>query len=272
MTLGGDEGETENSEASQSATSPATTASSAGVTSQPADSSGDTGVLPEDCEENLLGDPGFELGTPNPSWEEASPLFGSPICDATCTEDVGAGPLSGAWWVWFGGIEMPDTPSVSQEVVVPVGGAVLAFGFSINAAAGGGNDVFTVTLDDETLFIATDDDIVDYGGWQTLLLDVSDFGDGAAHTLRFSGSLTGAGVTNFFVDDVALVSCEAPVATSSGGFDTGSSGSSSSSGGADGSTTGTDTEADVSSSSSSSSSSGSGSSSSSSSSSSGMPA
>lgn len=55
---------------------------------------------------DLLGkDSGFEAGTPNPYWTEASINFGSPLCTvATCGSGGGTGPHTGSWWAWFGGI------------------------------------------------------------------------------------------------------------------------------------------------------------------------
>ncbi|MBL4683802.1 MAG: hypothetical protein JKY37_04375, partial [Nannocystaceae bacterium] len=65
------------------------------------------------CNDNVLTDGGFELGTPNAAWGEASPLFGTPICDDTCSEDPGAAPYAGDWFAWFGGATRPDTASLT---------------------------------------------------------------------------------------------------------------------------------------------------------------
>jgi len=182
----------------------------------------DTGVVPPGCGDNLLDDPGFEGGTPNPVWDEDSPLFDTPICDANCTDDVGANPLTGSWWVWFGGVARADTPSVRQDVVIPEGNAILRFGFSINAGSGTGNDLFSVVLDETTLLWQVSDANVDsYGGWRVVELDVSSHGDGAEHELSFEATLAGVGLTSFFVDDVELLLCEQETSSSSSSSATG---------------------------------------------------
>lgn len=181
------------------ATSAAETTSSTGP---------ETGVLPPGCAENLLEDPGFEGGVAGGAWEGASDLFDTPICDSTCTDDVGASPFSGNWWVWFGGVAQPDEASVFQRVTIPEGNATLRFGFSINAGAGTGDDDFSVVIDDTTHLQINDAQAGSYAGWRVVELDVSSAADGEEHTLSFVASITGAGVTNFFVDDVELLLCE----------------------------------------------------------------
>lgn len=174
----------------------------------------DTGSLLEGCGDNLLDDPGFEGGTPNEAWMADSPLFGTPICSVDCTDDVGAGPFVGDWWVWFGGVAQPDTPFVRQNVLIPDGLAMLRFGFSVNAGSGTGNDVFTVSIDDETQLQISDAEVASYGGWRLVEVDVSSFADGGEHTLSFSASIAGVGLTNFFIDEVELLPCEEPSASS----------------------------------------------------------
>ncbi len=180
----------------------------------------ETGAVAPGCGENLLEDPGFEGGTASEAWDDDSELFGTPICDATCTDDVGANPFTGDWWVWFGGVAQPDTASVRQQVFIPEGNAVLRFGFSVNAGAGTGNDAFVVVVDDDQQQLrVTDAQAVSNGGWRIIELDMSRFADGAEHTLSFEATISGAGVTNFFIDDVELLLCDD--AGSSGGTGTG---------------------------------------------------
>ena len=75
--------------------------------------------------ENLgvfVADPGFEGGTPNAFWTEASTNFGTPICDAvSCGTGGGTGPHGGTFWVWFGGIDAVEEGSMSQSVTIPAG-------------------------------------------------------------------------------------------------------------------------------------------------------
>lgn len=173
--------------------------------------------LPAGCGDNLLVDPGFEGGVPNAAWEDESSLFGTPICNADCTSDVGAAPLVGDWWVWFGGVAMADNARVAQDVVIPEGQAMLRFGFTVNAASGTGTDVFSVQIDDEVFLLVSDAAAASYVGWRLVELDVSTFADGDEHTVTFSASLSGGGLTSFFLDAVELVPCEAEAASSSGG-------------------------------------------------------
>lgn len=194
------------------------TGSNAGVTSGDAGTSADssgTGSLLEGCGENLLEDPGFEGGSPNDAWTAESDLFGTPICSVDCTDDVGAGPFVGDWWVWFGGVAQPDTAFVRQTVLIPEGMAMLRFGFSINAGSGTANDVFTVLVDEMTMLQINDTEAESYGGWRLVEIDVSSFADGGEHVLSFSASIAGVGVTNFFIDEVEVLPCEES-STSSG--------------------------------------------------------
>ena len=169
---------------------------------------GETGDEPVPCGTNVLEDPGFEGGTPNAVWDENSLVFDSPICDAACTEDPGAEPLDGDWWLWFGGLEEPEIASVSQVFSLTADVAELQFSFSINAAAGGGEDIVQVHIDETEVFMATDAEAEDFDGYTAVTIDISDFADGEDHTLTFSGDLTGVGLTNFFIDNTAVSGCD----------------------------------------------------------------
>ncbi len=210
------------------------------------DSSDDGGQVCEGSD-NLVGDPGFEMGTPNGAWEEASELFETPICDASCTTEDGAGPYDGDWYVWFGGVDdEPESASVEQSVTIPVGSmAELSFWVQIRSGAGTGDDVFAVELTDEaaeitdTIFMITDLDMPEYAGAYTRVdLDVADWADGGTFTLRFTSSISGNGLTSFFLDDVRLVSCGeggTGTGTDTGVVDGGSSSGSDSGSGSSGS-------------------------------------
>lgn len=189
-----------------------------------ADSDGTTGGPAGDCTENLLLDPGFEGGTPSAAWTEASTLFGTPICDASCVlEGDPPEPYAGDWWVWIGGasemdlMEGPEAASVSQMVTVEPDSAYLSFWFQIRSSAGTGNDIFTVTLDGDTVFMATDAEIDDYATYTRIELDVTPWADGGTYELVFSGEQIGPDKTSFYVDEVSLITCaEEPAATDSG--------------------------------------------------------
>lgn len=198
-----------------------TTAVPDGTTGEPGDDT--TGGTPEVCPdaENLVLDPGFEGGTPSPAWTEASELFGTPICDIACQAEgeTGAAPNGGDWWVWFGGLEMPDTASVSQVITISPDMAYLSFYFQVRSGAGTGDDTFTATLGGDTVFMATDLDRADYDGYERVDIDVSQWADGGSYELVFAANITGNGLTSFFLDDVSLVACG-----DEGGTETGTTG------------------------------------------------
>lgn len=189
---------------------PETTGASA-TTSDGTATSGDTGPLLE-CGDNEIADPGFEGGAPNPAWNESSIVFDTVLCDDACTTDEGAAPYEGSWWVWFGGSDVePDTASVSQMFTVNASYAEATFFFQINTAAGTSDDVFSVEIDGTTVFMVTDGDVGDYGGYTQVVLALDEYADGQQHRIAFNSVTTGAGLTNFFLDAVELVGCEDPM-------------------------------------------------------------
>lgn len=174
------------------------------------------------CDANILLDPGFEEGTPNPSWTERSDLFGTPLCDETCSTEEGAAPYEGQWWAWFGGFEEPDTAALSQEVTLDSDRALLSFMLQMNASAGEGADTLTVFVDDQEVHMISDAEVDDYAEWTEVVVDISEFADGQPHEITLEAVLTGNGVSNFFVDDVWVQSCTEEGAS---GEDTGTTGS-----------------------------------------------
>lgn len=177
-----------------------------------------TGGPVGECTDNIVLDPGFEAGTPSEAWTEASEVFGTPICDASCTEEEGAVPYSGDWWAWFGGVEgEPESASLSQTVTIDPEAAYLSFYFQVRSGAGTGDDVFTVTLGGDTVFMATDLDMPELDQYTRIDVDVSAWADGGSYELVFSSTLTGTGLTSFFLDEVSLVSCTESGATGTTG-------------------------------------------------------
>src|SRR5690606_30250320 len=143
-------------------------------------------------------DPGFESGTPSSAWDEASQLFGTPICDtASCSDDAGAVPHGGSYWAWFGGSETEaEVASVGQSVTVPAGDyAQLSLWLSVPSGAGTGDDILAVSLDQTIVFMVTDLDMPEFDGYQRVDVDISDFADGASHDLLVEADITGAGLT-----------------------------------------------------------------------------
>jgi hypothetical protein len=211
-------------------------------------SGGDDGDLVCDDPTELVEDPSFETTTEDDSWTQQTEVFEEVVCDETCTDEAGAEPYAGERWVWFGGHEEAEDASISQDIEISGDEATLSFYFAISASGGSGDDTFSVYLDDTELFVATDTEIDDYADYQRIDVDVSDFADGEVHTLTFEASLSGAGMTNFFLDEVSLTACDPDEPSSDDGSDSSSTGDDESSTG-DGtdtgsSSTGDDTEGD----------------------------
>ncbi|MFK8011625.1 MAG: hypothetical protein AB8B80_06260 [Marinicellaceae bacterium] len=157
---------------------------------------------------NPVADPGFEGGTPNADWDEASSNFGTPICDAGACGTGGAtnGPASGTFWTWFGGIAGSEIGSVSQSVTIPNGSATLSFQLQM-FVCDSADDFMAVDIDGTEVFrILGDDAICTVDAYTEQMVDISAFADGGAHTVTFSSEIfatNGAG-SNFFVDDVVI--------------------------------------------------------------------
>ena len=177
-----------------------------------------TGGPAGECSDNLVLDPGFEDGSEGDAWAQASDVFGTPICDTSCTDEAGAEPYAGSWWAWFGGVEdETENASVAQTITIDPEMAYLSFWFQIRSSAGTGDDVFTATLGGDTVFMVTDADVGDYGeGYHRVDLDISEWADGGSYELRFASTHTGNGLTSFFLDEVSLVSCTEAAGTSTG--------------------------------------------------------
>ncbi len=158
---------------------------------------------------NVVDDPSFEAGTPNPSWTEASTNFGTPVCDVPgCGTGTGTGPHTGDWWSWFGGIGAYEAGSVSQAVTMPSGGsASLNFWVEQAACSGDPADYMEVNMDGAQLWstngAAPECNTV---GYRQETVDVSAYADGGVHTLEFNSEIFGSGGSgsNFFVDDVEI--------------------------------------------------------------------
>jgi cysteine-rich repeat protein len=155
-------------------------------------------------------DPGFEQGTPNPDWIEASTNFGSPICDIedvlTCDPFPASGPASGSHWAWFGGIDVYEDASLEQTVTIPVGATRLNFQLEAPVCDSAA-DYLEVLVDENPVFrIDGSSPLCGAMGYVTQEADISAFGDGGSHSLKLRTETFAANldVTNFFVDDLAI--------------------------------------------------------------------
>ena len=167
---------------------------------------------------NVVQDGSFEAGSPNPFWTEASSVFGSPLCTiADCGTGTGTGPRTGTWWVWFGGAGANvEVGSVTQSVTMPAGGvATLAFWTEqMVCSTAGTADYLEVLVDGTQVWLTTAaDPACGVLGYRPITVDLGAFADGGTHTLVFRSVSTGAGSSNFFVDDVTLGApepCDSP--------------------------------------------------------------
>jgi uncharacterized repeat protein (TIGR01451 family) len=162
------------------------------------------------CQERLQ-DGSFELGTSTPYWAQASTNFGTPLCTTSACGTGGgtALPHTGAWWAWFGGIDVFENGAVSQNVTLPVGTARLRFQLWIGARSGNGSDFVRALVDGNPVFAAIES-TPGYNAYTPVDVDVSAYANGGAHTLRFESITFGSGVTNFSLDDVSLEWCPFP--------------------------------------------------------------
>jgi len=149
-----------------------------------------TGASPGDCPGNVVQDPGFELGRPNPFWvEEISPDFGEDIIRASCG-------VSGSYCAFLGLGGAPATipAAIYQEVTIPAApSATLRFQLRVsNGTAGSEGEVppdlidFKVRIDTTVVFSLSEVTEPYASGYAPVEVDISAFADGAAHVLRFS--------------------------------------------------------------------------------------
>jgi len=152
-------------------------------------------------------DGSFEAGTPNPSWNEESTNFGTPICDeAACGTGTGAGPADGSFWAWFGGIEAYEEASLSQAVMIPSTSDELRFELEASLCDSA-SDYLEVLVDGIQEFLIDGANPLCGGlGYTTQSVDISAYADGAAHTIEFHSEsfAVNLDVSNFFVDAVSL--------------------------------------------------------------------
>jgi hypothetical protein len=164
------------------------------------------------ADSNVVLDGGFEQGTGGP-WTQSSTVFGTPLCTvADCGTGTGSPPHGGAWWAWFGGTPLASVDIVSQARVIPAGTATLTFFFEAAVCgAGGAAESFVISIDGTPIFSTSNSDpACGTVGYQLKTVAVpAQFANGATHTLEFRGTFNAdqPTSTNFFVDDVRLVSC-----------------------------------------------------------------
>jgi cysteine-rich repeat protein len=161
---------------------------------------------------NGVPEGGFEAGTPNIVWAEASSNFGTPICDvAVCGTGTGTGPNRGESWIWFGGIAANEVGSVEQTLVFETTDAMLTFAVE-QILCDNDADVVSMSIDGNPVF-TTDgaDPACGIPGYRTITIDLATasggpYNDGQLHQLRVQSETfaTNGGASNFFFDDFRL--------------------------------------------------------------------
>ena len=151
-----------------------------------------------DC---IINDPGFETGTPNSYWTEASTNFGTPLCDASCGVEM---QRSGSWWAWFGGIRAVEDGSLEQTVTIPANAESLTFyvwvPYQIYA-----DDYLRVSLDGTPLWEVSISNNSYSSGYSQITLDISAYADDLPHILRLSSHIgNNPTPSSFMVDDLCL--------------------------------------------------------------------
>ncbi|MFC1796061.1 DUF4215 domain-containing protein, partial [Pseudomonadota bacterium] len=156
---------------------------------------------------DVVLDPSFEAGTPNPSWAEASTNYGTPICNVgTCGTGNGTGPLHGDWWTWFGGIAAYEEGSVTQSVTIPSTATELTFGIEI-PACDSPSDYLEVLIDGtRELLIDGASSLCEVIGYSTQSVNITAYADGGVHTLGFHSEVfaVALGSTNIFIDVIEI--------------------------------------------------------------------
>ena len=155
---------------------------------------------------DVIRDGGFELGTPNPAWQEGATHTGTPICSLASCRSSGStvGPRSGNYWAWFGGLSQAQSSFVAQEVRLAADPAILSFWLWIGAASGTVSDTLTVSVDGEQLFSVSEADHETYRSYTEVTRTLSAYADGGTHLLLFRAEISGLGITNISLNDVRL--------------------------------------------------------------------
>ena len=153
-------------------------------------------------------DGGLERGAPNPSWSESSTTYGTPICDAACNPQDFA-PRTGDFAAWFGAVAGIEDSSIAQMVTLPVDQTALSFWLRAQLCDEDAANVDNLRIEIDGVPVLTFDENSPLCGAQSYsrhVADISPWADGGIHELAFRFSGFGPGTTNFFVDDIEILS------------------------------------------------------------------
>ena len=155
---------------------------------------------------DTIEDGGFESGTPNSYWIEASTNFGTPICNVSnCGQVSGTGPYQGEYWVWFGGADN-EVGSVQQSVTIIPGANTLRFYMELPLCEAGSYDQFSIYIDGNQVYYTDGNDPrCNSVGYQARDVNIAAYADGNVHSILFQGLNDISNPTNFFVDSIKLI-------------------------------------------------------------------
>ena len=153
------------------------------------------------CPGNLIRDPGFELGLPNPYWTAGYAVGGYNVL----VEDAGSAH-GGSWLARMGyPPDSEETGTVSQTVVIPAaGGATLGFWLRLEPDDPLPTDTFYARIDGADLLTVPASSTDYSGAYHYVELDASAFADGGAHEVAFVFEFYGQDDTRVSIDDVCL--------------------------------------------------------------------
>lgn len=176
--------------------------------------------IPDECqlgetEVQTIVDGGFETGTPNAHWSEASTNFGTPICsNALCGNGNGSFlPRTGTYFAWFGGVGEFEAASLEQLVQIPPGQASLKFHVRIASSSDNPDDFLRVLMDGNEIFFVHNSELENYYlTYVPVTVDVSQWADGGSHLIRIESIVMGMPFgSSFLVDDMSLTAHTIPM-------------------------------------------------------------
>lgn len=154
---------------------------------------------------DAVADGSFELGSPNPVWNEYSEHTGVVIQQGIALAHTGD------WYASFGSdYPTPDNAWLEQEILLGEEEAVISFWWTRPFESENDEDTIELFVDGAPIWLDRP-----YPGigplevWIEETIDISSFADGDAHTIRFNMTSTGTSPTGFgtlwFVDDVQVM-------------------------------------------------------------------
>lgn len=155
---------------------------------------------------DVIADGSFEEGPLGEAWMVGSANFETPICNAACYAGVSQA-FDGQWWVWFGGVPVPESAFVAQTVPLISGRAVLHFQLRMQADEPSAGDTLTVVVDGQGVQTISAVDAGLYGEYTEVAVDLGAFADNATHVVSLDANFTAMTTTSFFVDLVELQTC-----------------------------------------------------------------